>query len=154
MKAKLKVVDTSAWIEWLADTDIGRKLQPDFPNLTHCILPSIVLYEIAMWSLRKRTPKEHEDIMSLLDLCQFKALDRDTVDTAIALELDRRLPMADRLIYATAHAQGVDVLTCDAHFEGLPHVIFHRNVKAPPSVSEVGAVYARSHVPMARGMAH
>ena len=32
--------------------------------------------------------------------------------------------MADAIIYATARAQGADLLTCDRHFEGLPGVRF------------------------------
>ena len=154
MTTKLKVVDTSAWIEWLGKSDTGRKMQPDFPDPTDCILPSIVLFELAMWSLRTNTSKEHADIMSLLDLCHFKELDRETIFAAIDLQVDRLLPMADRLIYATAHRHGVKVLTCDAHFEGLPNVLFHRNVKTPLTAAEPVASYLRRHPPMASSAAH
>ncbi|HWZ48440.1 MAG TPA: PIN domain-containing protein [Herbaspirillum sp.] len=29
---------------------------------------------------------------------------------------------ADAIVYATARQQGADLLTCDAHFQGLPGV--------------------------------
>lgn len=32
----------------------------------------------------------------------------------------------DAIVYATALAYGADLLTCDAHFEGLPDVVFFR----------------------------
>ncbi len=32
--------------------------------------------------------------------------------------------MADTIIYATARAEGADLLTCDRHFDGLPGVRF------------------------------
>jgi len=31
---------------------------------------------------------------------------------------------ADAIVYATAQEQGADLLTCDAHFDGLPGVMF------------------------------
>lgn len=51
------------------------------------------------------------------------------LDTGIALlaaDLHRahRLATADAIVYATALQQGADLLTCDAHFEGLPEVTF------------------------------
>ena len=37
--------------------------------------------------------------------------------------VDRRLAMADAMIYATALASGAQVVTMDAHFKGLPEAI-------------------------------
>jgi hypothetical protein len=34
------------------------------------------------------------------------------------------LATADAIVYATALAQGADLLTCDQHFEGLANVRF------------------------------
>ncbi|WP_287468514.1 hypothetical protein [Hydrogenophaga sp.] len=33
------------------------------------------------------------------------------------------LATADAIVYASAVQRGAELLTCDAHFEGLPHVI-------------------------------
>jgi predicted nucleic acid-binding protein len=35
-----------------------------------------------------------------------------------------KLATADAIIFATARARGATLLTCDAHFEGLPGVDF------------------------------
>ena len=37
------VVDTSAWIEWLADTALGMRLGKQFPDRPQCIVPTIAL---------------------------------------------------------------------------------------------------------------
>ena len=37
------VVDTSSWIEWLADTALGRRLGKQFPDRPQCIVPTIAL---------------------------------------------------------------------------------------------------------------
>jgi predicted nucleic acid-binding protein len=53
------------------------------------------------------------------------------LDTNIALQaadLHRqyKLVTADAIVYATTLAYGADLPTCDAHFEGLPDVVFIR----------------------------
>jgi predicted nucleic acid-binding protein len=35
-----------------------------------------------------------------------------------------RLPTADAIVYATALAAEAQLVTCDAHFEGLPEVLY------------------------------
>jgi predicted nucleic acid-binding protein len=52
-----------------------------------------------------------------------------TLDTAIALlaaqlNKDHKLATADAIVYATALNKGATLLTCDAHFEHLPHVVY------------------------------
>jgi predicted nucleic acid-binding protein len=52
-------------------------------------------------------------------------------DTAIALraaDLCRanKLATADAIVYATALEHGAELLTCDAHFDGLPGVVLLR----------------------------
>ena len=44
----------------------------------------------------------------------------------LAAEVHRqhRLATADAIVYATARARGADLLTCDAHFAGLPGVVY------------------------------
>jgi predicted nucleic acid-binding protein len=39
---------------------------------------------------------------------------------AARISLDRRLAMADAMIYATALVAGARLVTADAHFQGLP----------------------------------
>jgi predicted nucleic acid-binding protein len=45
-----------------------------------------------------------------------------------AAELHRqyKLATADAIVYATALVNNADLITCDAHFEGLPEVVLIR----------------------------
>lgn len=43
---------------------------------------------------------------------------------AAGLSVDKKLAMADAIIYATALNVGADLLTCDAHVENLPRVLY------------------------------
>lgn len=46
------------------------------------------------------------------------------VDTSAWFEwlIGSKLATADAIVYATARNQGAELLTCDAHFKGLPDV--------------------------------
>jgi len=47
MAAPLRVVDTSAWIEWLTGSALGKKLAKELPDKTQCIVPTIVQLELS-----------------------------------------------------------------------------------------------------------
>jgi predicted nucleic acid-binding protein len=59
---------------------------------------------------------------------QYVVVPMDTGIALLAAELHQRhrLATADAIVYATAQSRGADLLTCDAHFDGLPGVVFHR----------------------------
>ena len=42
MSKPLRTVDTSAWIEWLTGSAVGKKLGHQFPEKLQCIVPTIV----------------------------------------------------------------------------------------------------------------
>ena len=49
----MRVVDTSAWIEWLSDTPLGRKLGKQLPDKTQCVVPTLVQLELSKWLVRE-----------------------------------------------------------------------------------------------------
>lgn len=42
-----RVVDTSAWIEWLIGSNIGEILAKELPERSLCIVPTIVQLELS-----------------------------------------------------------------------------------------------------------
>ncbi|MDD2749711.1 type II toxin-antitoxin system VapC family toxin [Acidithiobacillus sp.] len=116
------VVDTSAWIEWLADTPIGRRLGKQFPEKSHCIVPTIVQLELSKWLVREIGEEQADQVIAYTQKCIVEPL--DTVIALLAADLHReyKLATADAIVYATARRKGATLLTCDAHFESLPDV--------------------------------
>ena len=55
----------------------------------------------------------------------FVVVPLDTTIALLAADLHRehKLATADAIVYATARRMGAGLLTCDAHFEGLPNVV-------------------------------
>ena len=47
MAAVKRLVDTSAWIEWLTASPLGKKLGKELPDKPHCIVPTIVQLELS-----------------------------------------------------------------------------------------------------------
>ena len=120
--ASLRVVDTSAWIEWLADSSIGRKAGEQFPDKAHCIVPTIVQLELSNWLVRELGEDEADQVIAYTQKCVVVPLDTTIALLAADLHRARKLATADAIVYATAWHVGADLLTCDAHFEGLPKV--------------------------------
>lgn len=122
MTATLRVVDTSAWIEWLTGSALGEKLGKELPDKPHWIVPTIVQLELAKWLLREVGEARADQIIAYTQKCVVVPLDTHIALLAADLHREYRLATADAIVYASARQQGADLLTCDGHFAGLPGV--------------------------------
>jgi predicted nucleic acid-binding protein len=124
MAAALRVVDTSAWIEWLVASPLGKKLRKEMPEKALCIVPTIVQLELSKWVWRELGEGPADQVMAYTLKCQVAPLDTATALLAADLHRQHKLATADAIVYATALQQGAELLTCDAHFKGLPGVVW------------------------------
>ena len=120
----MRLVDTSAWIEWLTDSDVGRRVGDHLPAPEMCLVPTIVQMEVAKWSSRLDDETALERILALMRTCNVVPLDTEIALAPAGACRTHRLATADAVVFATAQAHGADILTCDAHFAELPGVIF------------------------------
>ena len=123
MAEKTRVVDTSAWIEWLIGSAVGKRLAKEIPGKSHCIVPTIVQLELAKWLTREVGEDEADQVIAYTQKCVVVPLDTRLALLAAELHRTHRLATADAIVYATARDTDVDLLTCDAHFEGLTGVV-------------------------------
>lgn len=132
----MRVVDSSAWIEWLVSGAASAPLDLHIPSRKDCVMPTIVQLELSKWLMREKSEDEADSFIAYTQKCQLVPL--DTAIALLAADLCRahKLSTADAIIYATALRQGADLLTCDAHFEGLKDVIYVKKASLgaiPPS---------------------
>jgi predicted nucleic acid-binding protein len=120
--AALRVVDTSAWIEWLTASALGQKLGKQFPDKAQCIVPTIVQLELSKWLVREAGEEQADQVIAFTQKCVVVPLDTAVALLAADLHRQHKLATADAIVYATAKHMGADLLTCDAHFQGLPDV--------------------------------
>lgn len=120
----MRVVDSSAWIEWILDSPLGQQLSDQIPEPGDCIVPTIVQLELSKWLLREQGEDALNNFIAYTILCNVVPLDTAIARRAAEVAIQHKLATADAVIYATALQNEADVLTCDAHFKGLENVIY------------------------------
>lgn len=122
------VVDSSAWLEYFADTEAAGQFAAAIEDSERLLVPVITLYEVFKKVFRERGEGPALQVVSMMQEGQV-------VDFDVALALDAArypLPLADSLIYATAQRHGAMLWTQDAHFRDLPGVRYFPKLAPPP----------------------
>ena len=120
----MHVVDTCGWVEWLTDGALAKNFAPFLADSANLVVPTLVQYELYKWCLREKDEAAALDVIGLTEACLVRAIDTRIALSAADLSVRYKLAMADAVVYATAHSVGGKLLTSDAHFEGLPEVLY------------------------------
>jgi predicted nucleic acid-binding protein len=120
----MRAVDTSAWIEWLVASPTGQTIAAALPRREEWLVPTIVQLELGKWLNREAGEDKADQVTAFTELCLVVPLDTRIALSAASLCSRYRLATADAIVYATALRYDADLLTCDAHFDGLPGVTF------------------------------
>ncbi|NTJ67115.1 type II toxin-antitoxin system VapC family toxin [Agrobacterium rhizogenes] len=120
----MRVVDSSAWIEWLTRGPAVDRLEGEMPLRAECIVPTIVQLELAKWLERERDEDAVDSFFAYTATCIIASLDTTLARRAAEVSAKHKLALADAIIYATAELHDADVLTLDAHFKGLDRVVY------------------------------
>lgn len=125
------VVDTSAWIEWLLGSPTADHLSRHLPERTDWVVPTLVQLELAKWLTREIGEERADQVIAFTQVCHVVDLTSEIALAAAEACRVHKLATADAVIYATARDQGALLLTCDAHFEGLPDVMLITKSQSP-----------------------
>lgn len=118
----MNVVDSSGWLEYLADGANAEFFASAIEATEMLIVPAISLYEVFKKLLLERG--EQDALRAVAQMFQGRVVE---LDAALALEGARisavlKLPMADSIILATARAHQATLWTQDVDFEGIEGV--------------------------------
>lgn len=116
------LVDTSAWIEWLIGSATGDRIAEHLPEQSDWLVPTMVQLELSKWLSREVGEDKADQVIAFTQVCQVVPLDTEIALAAADACRTHKLATADAIIFATTQAHGAQLLTCDAHFEGLPGV--------------------------------
>jgi predicted nucleic acid-binding protein len=116
--------DTCIWIEALLGTTLGERFRPLLRGGDGLIVPTIVQFELWKWVRRELSFEEADRAITLTHLGKVLPVGEHIALTAAELSMEHGLAAADAIIYACARMHDAELLTIDAHFEGLPGVRF------------------------------
>ena len=92
-----RVVDTSAWIEWLTASALGQKLGKQFPDKAQCIVPTIVQLELSKWLVREVDEEAADQVIAFTQKCVVVPLDTPIALLAADLHRQHKLATADAI---------------------------------------------------------
>ena len=112
------VLDSSCWLEYLADTPRADLFAPAVEAPERLVVPVLTVYEVVKKLMRESGEEAATAALALMQ-------QSEVVGIGLPLGMDAALnglPLADSLIYATARHHDAELWTQDAHFEGLAGV--------------------------------
>ena len=118
----MNVVDSSGWLEFLADSERADLYEEPILDTRRLLVPVICLYEVFRVTSRQRSEVEALKAIAAMQQGRVVALSAELALHAAQLSLRYSLPMADASILATAYSEDAKLWTQDADFEGLPGV--------------------------------
>ncbi|MGI9087332.1 MAG: type II toxin-antitoxin system VapC family toxin [Chthoniobacterales bacterium] len=120
----MNLVDSSAWLEYFANGPNAQFFAPAIENSRDLVVPAIVIYEVFKRVAQQRDEHAALQAISVLQHGHTVELDAVLAMAAARISVKEKLPMADSIILATAHATAAIVWTQDSDFEKFPGVKF------------------------------
>jgi predicted nucleic acid-binding protein len=118
----MNVVDSSGWLEFFADGPNALFFAPSITDVEHLIVPVISIYEVFKRVVQQRNEADALQAVGLMAQGQVIEFNEKLALSAAKLSVDLKLPMADSLILATAHAYQAILWTQDADFKEIDGV--------------------------------
>ena len=115
----MHIVDSSGWIEYIADDTNANFFEPSIIDSVNLLVPTICLYEVFKRVLQEFGDERALDAMGIMSLGTILDLDRQIAIHAAQISNELKLAMADSIILATARAYEATLWTQDEHFEGI-----------------------------------
>ncbi len=122
----MNLVDSSAWLEYFADTQHAEHFVEVLGNTEALIVPTIVLYEVIKVVQREMGKNAALQVQAAIQKGIIVPLDANLAAMAASLSLQYNLPMADSIILATAVKHDATIWTLDSHFEKLSGVKYFK----------------------------
>ena len=120
----MNIVDSSCWIEYLMDTEIGASVAPVVENAAGLLVPAITLYEVYKKLLAEKSEEYALEVVSYMQTGTVIELNAGLSLSAARISRSYKLPMADSIIYATALRYSALIFSCDKHFQDMPGIQF------------------------------
>ena len=123
----MNVVDSSAWLEYLAVGPNAGYFAEAIEHTEELIVPTISLYEVFKRIVQQRSENDALQVIAVMQQGKVAELDARIALSAARISIDQKLPLADSVILATARVNNATVWTQDSHFEGIRNVRYKKS---------------------------
>lgn len=113
----MNIVDSSGWLEYFADGKNAAFFEKPLNRPSELIVPSITIYEVFKVVKRERGENEALQVIAVMEQGEIADLDAGTALSAARISSERKLPMADSIIMATANKYKAVIWSQDADFK-------------------------------------
>lgn len=118
------VVDSSGWLEFLTDGLLADEYAKRLRQPSTVVTPTIVIYEVYKHAKRLLSEEDAVEAVAAMNKTQVVPLTDELALLAADLSITHKLPMADSIVLATAHAYDANVVTSDSDFASIPGVVY------------------------------
>ena len=122
----MNVVDSSAWLEYVAAGPNSSFFAAAIENTSQLIVPTLSLYEVFKRITQQRSENEALQVVAVMQQGKVVELDSRTALSAARISIDHQLPLADSVMLVTARLNNAVFWTQDSHFEGMPNVRYKK----------------------------
>lgn len=122
----MNLVDSSGWLEYLADSKNAKLFAPAIEKTDELIVSTINIYEVYKKILLEKDENSAIQVIGLMQQAKVIEVDSATAIQAAKLSYDKKIPMADSLIYTSAKQNNAIVWTQDIDFKDLEGVKYFK----------------------------
>ncbi|HEX5000503.1 MAG TPA: type II toxin-antitoxin system VapC family toxin [Terriglobia bacterium] len=120
----MNVVDSSAWLEYLADGPNAGRFAGAIENTADLVVPSICVLEVFKRVLQQRDEQSALQAVAVMHQGAITDLTAEIAIDAARLGLEFKLPLADSVVLATARVHSATLWTQGSDFKGIEGVKF------------------------------
>ena len=118
----MNVVDSSGWLEYLADGPNADFFAKSILATADLVVPTLSLYEVFKRVLQQRGDNDALQAVALMQQGTLVELSASLALSAARIILNDTIPMADSIMLATARAWGATLWSQDSDFENIAGV--------------------------------
>jgi predicted nucleic acid-binding protein len=118
----VNVVDSSGWLEYLADGPNADFFANSILATRELLVPTLSLYEVFKRVLQQRGEDDALQAVALMQQGTIVELTAPLALSAARISLNDKIPMADSIMLATARAYGAALWSQDSDFENFSDV--------------------------------
>ena len=120
----MTVIDTSGWLEYLADGPLAAQYEKYLAKPDAIITPSIAVTEVYKKVKKTKGAEVAMAVVAQMEKTRIIALDEEIALLAGDLALAHSLALPQAIAYATALTEEAQLLTANPHLKGLEQITF------------------------------